>query len=206
MFEIKTVFLKATEYLLSQFDKIHDTNYLMFLVSITFCLYGEKWFPSLYSSYVEWVGIAALISFFCLFLHFYKFVFEFLKNRYVKYKNKKIFELKTLKLLTHLSPEEEFIIKAMIASDKNNTMCISMKRHWCDLDRLYEQGILCHRKIQEYSVLESKVDCFEDPIMYEEYMPVRDYKMQDFVWEKVKSDPKWTAIFINKADEDDCPF
>jgi hypothetical protein len=57
----------------------------VFLAGITFCLFGEKWFPSQYLSYVEWVGIVTLISFFGLFIPFCKFVYNFLKNKYNKY-------------------------------------------------------------------------------------------------------------------------
>jgi hypothetical protein len=100
-----------------------------------------------------------------------------------------------LKLLDHLSDNEELIIRSMIVSDKNNTIAISLKLYRWDLERLYEQGILCYRNIQENSILKNNKG----------YHPCQDYKMQDFVWEKVKSDAKWTTVSVNKED-DDCPF
>jgi hypothetical protein len=167
----------------------------------------------MYSSYVEWVRISALISFFCLLIHSYKFICKFLIDKYVKYKknkaefdNQKTIEVKILELLEHLSSKEEWIIKTMIANNKNNTMDVGTQVNWCDLDRLYEQGILCHRNVQGHTVLESKVDHFDDPILYEEFTPIRDYKMQGFVWEKVKNDPRWTAVSVNKENEDDFSF
>jgi hypothetical protein len=209
MFAIATILLKkVAAYVFNHFMMIEVCWFI-----ILFWLCTKIWPSSIDPSYAEYIRIFAVMASCVLFIYFSKFIHELFKNKYVKYKknkeefdNQKIIEVKILELLEHLSSKEEWIIKTMIANNKNNTMDIVTQVNWCDLDRLYEQGILCHRKVQDHTVLERKVDHFDDPILYEEFTPIRDYKMQDFVWEKVKSDPRWTSVSINKATEDDWPF
>lgn len=176
------------------------TIYLFFLVCIITFALGDSLCPYLYKQYKEFIGVSFIISFASLLFSIGHSLVELVKNKYGLYKRDKLKlqnRYKIFEALKHLNPIEEKIIKSMIMQNKNNTSSFG-SRYTCDLDGLYEQGILCQRNIHETSILESEID-YMDPILWEEYTPIRDYKMPGDVWENAKNNPQLNS-------DEDIPF
>ncbi len=199
MFEMIVIFIKKmTTRLLHYFKSVEICFFIVW-----FWLSVEIWpFSAHLMNFVECVRFSVRVVFCIMLTHFSICIYKLFKMKYYEYKNKS----KIIKSLDHLCSEEEYIISAMAKKNKNNTSDFGSK-HTNSLDRLYELGILCNRDIKEYSILEAELyfpqECIDFP---EEYSLIRNYKMQDFIWKKVKNDSKWTTNSITQSDEDDSPF
>ena len=167
---------------------------------------GDRLCPGLYEQYKEAVGVVFIISSASVLYSLWHFALKSAKNWHNLYKRKK---LKTkskdviLEALNHLNSAEEKIIRSMIGQNRNNTSSFG-SRYTCDLDGLYMQGILCQRDMHETSIFESEIE-YMDPLMWEEYRPIRDYKMPYYVWENAKNNPRFTTSIKDDSGED-LPF
>lgn len=200
------VFEILTNYIRPIFEFFHSFNNLCmkktllttFLVCIVTYIVGDNLCPNLYKQYKELIGVCFIISLAGLLsiqIPTINSKWELYKNKKLKNKSKEAI----INALNHLNQTEEEIIRSMIAQDRNNTSSFG-SRYTCDLDGLYKQGILCQRDIHETSIFESEIECM-DPILWEEYTPIRDYKMPHYLWVNAKNSTRFTAIA-----EEDLPF
>lgn len=183
------------------------------IASIFTLVVGDKLCPTLYQQHKELIGIFLIISFsviasssirsFSNIFSYWIIVFHnALKNKFNLYranKSKDKSRARIIESLNHLTHKEEMIIKTMVKNNRNNTSSFGA-RHTYDLDLLYKQGILCQRDIFESTMFEKALDD-PDPIpttIYDEFTPIRNYKMPNFVWEEAKKNPH----FI----DDEIPF